>query len=424
MDAALIFDIGKTNKKALVFGCNYQVLWQESKVFDEIQDEDQYPADNINGISAWILSVYENVLHDTRFLIKAVNFSTYGASWLAVDQNGQPLGYLYNYLKPIKSEVESQFLAKYGPLEPLCSETASPWLGHLNSGMQLYSHKYLRPQFYQKASFFLHLPNFFAFLLCQKPCSEITSIGCHTLLWHFDQNNYHSWVVKEKLNDKLAPIAQGNSPLASKNGIQFGTGLHDSSAALVPYLATVPQPFILLSTGTWNICLNPFNNSALTIQDLAQDCLSFYTYQGQPVKASRLFAGHEHGLVVEQMAQKFAVTSSTITATNYATAKQALPESYGWQYLQYMQDLVNRQVLAIELVMTKNVKQLFVDGGFSKNDIFMQLLAQALPNISIFAADLAQASALGAAMAIHRHWNNSKIKQPISLIPYGSTTKL
>jgi glycerol kinase len=52
------------------------------------------------------------------------------------------------------------------------------------------------------------------------------------------------------------------------------------------------------------------------------------------------------------------------------------------------------------------VDQVFVDGGFGHNDIFMQLLAAALPQMKIYAASLAQATALGAAMAIHKDWNS------------------
>src|SRR5205085_1325657 len=76
--------------------------------------------------------------------------------------------------------------------------------------------------------------------------------------------------------------------------IYSGIGLHDSSSALIPYLATESEPFCLLSTGTWGITLNPFNHSPLTTNELAQDCLCYISYQGHPVKASRLFSGHFH----------------------------------------------------------------------------------------------------------------------------------
>lgn len=60
------------------------------------------------------------------------------------------------------------------------------------------------------------------------------------------------------------------------------------------------------------------------------------------------------------------------------------------------------------------VKRLFVDGGFSKNPIYMSLLAAAFPQSEVYAASVAQASALGAALAIHHHWNTQPI--PVEII--------
>jgi sugar (pentulose or hexulose) kinase len=47
------------------------------------------------------------------------------------------------------------------------------------------------------------------------------------------------------------------------------------------------------------------------------------------------------------------------------------------------------------------VKQLLVDGGFSKNEWYMRLLARAFPQVEVFAAEVAQASALGAALMVY-----------------------
>ena len=60
--------------------------------------------------------------------------------------------------------------------------------------------------------------------------------------------------------------------------------------------------FILISTGTWCISLNPFNDTPLTVEELKKDSLCYLGYQGKPVKASRLFAGYQH----EQQTQKLA----------------------------------------------------------------------------------------------------------------------
>ena len=57
------------------------------------------------------------------------------------------------------------------------------------------------------------------------------------------------------------------------------------------------------------------------------------------------------------------------------------------------------------------VTKLFVDGGFGKNEIYMNLLAKAFPEMEVYAASVAQATALGAALAIHEDWNTKKIPQ-------------
>jgi L-fuculokinase len=51
------------------------------------------------------------------------------------------------------------------------------------------------------------------------------------------------------------------------------------------------------------------------------------------------------------------------------------------------------------------VNKIFVDGGFSKNPFYMNMLARAFPGIEVYGAAIAQSTSLGAALAIHRHWN-------------------
>src|SRR4029077_18971858 len=43
----------------------------------------------------------------------------------------------------------------------------------------------------------------------------------------------------------------------------------------------------------------------LTMDELQNDCLSYLTYKGHPMKSSRLFAGHEHTLQVERLSAYF-----------------------------------------------------------------------------------------------------------------------
>jgi L-fuculokinase len=380
--------------------------------------------------------------------LKAVNFSTYGASFVHINAEGKPVAPLYNYLKPFPADLQESFYKQYGGEMTFSIHTASPALGNLNSGLQLYWLKHRRAILFEKIRYSLHLPQYMSYLLTGKTYSDVTSIGCHTALWNFSQNHYHEWLYREGIIDKLAPIFPSNQLIpASLNGrpILSGVGLHDSSAALIPYLANFAAPFVLISTGTWCITLNPFNQSRLVAEELKQDCLSYMEYRAKPVKASRLFAGYEHEQQVKKLAAHFNVAedyyktvafSGEITAKlNGLTAakqsgKQAAQQmlqqsafgirdltgfvSYEEAYHQLMIDIMTQQVVSTNLVMSREVKKIFVDGGFSRNPVYMQLMAMAYPAIEVYAASIAQASAIGAAMAVHSYWTKRPL--PVDLI--------
>lgn len=303
-----IFDVGKTNKKLFLFDQNYKVVYERSARFIETEDEDGDPCENIESLRLSVFDSLRSVFAKKEFDIKAINFSTYGASFVYIDEHGEALTSLYNYLKPYPDELKKKFYSDYGGEEEFSSRTASPVLGSLNSGMQLYRLKYEQPEVFSKIKYALHLPQYLSYLITCKAYSDLTSIGCHTNLWDFKKNNYHEWVSREGIDPLLPPIASYNqvSP-ASFPGSTYsvGAGLHDSSAALIPYLVNFSEPFVLISSGTWCITLNPFNDTPLTQDELAKDCLCYLQYKGLPVKASRLFAGQEHEDAVKRIAAHF-----------------------------------------------------------------------------------------------------------------------
>ena len=436
----LIFDIGKTNKKILLFDEQYQLVYEASKQLEEIVDEDGFPCEDVHALTAWVKEAYEHIQQDNRFDITAVNVSAYGASLVNLNYNNQPFIPLCNYLKPYDEELSKQFYNTYGGEEKITRETASPVLGNLNSGMQLYWLKYKRPEQYAQISYSLHLPQYISFVLCNTLYSDITSIGCHTALWNFKEGDYHEWVYKENINKKLAPIISCTEIAGSINGnLPAGCGLHDSSAALIPYFTSFNEPFILLSTGTWSISINPFNHSLLTTEELRQDCLSFLSYQGDSVKASRLFAGYEHEQQVKRIAAHYNTSTDYYKTILYDASicnklHSVQPEEiekgstamigqspFGKRnlhdfetceeaYHQFILDIIKQQVKSTKLVMDdKPVKKIFVDGGFSKNEVYMNLLAAAFPHIEVYSAKIAQASALGAAISIRKACNDNEL---------------
>lgn len=447
----VVFDVGKTNKKLFLFDENYQIVFEKSARFIETVDEDGFPCENLESLRLSVFDSLSEVFRLKEFSIKAVNFSSYGASFVYVGEDGTPVAPLYNYLKPYPPELSEKFYKKYGGEESFSQQTASPVLGSLNSGLQLYRLKMQKPEIFSKVKYALHLPQYLSFLLTGNYCSDLTSIGCHTAMWDFEQDRYHEWIQREGIALKLPPIVPANKvspPLFPGTSYKIGCGLHDSSAALIPYLVNFSEPFVLISTGTWCISLNPFNRHNLTQDELKKDCLSFLQYKGQPVKASRLFSGNEYEQQVKRIAAHFNVDTirfrnimynpeiikkikkskpqvryeddfkkESVFATRDLTGFKNDTEAYH----QLVLDLVNLQAASTQLVLKDTpVKRIFVDGGFSKNNVFMNLLAAEFNTLEVFAASMAQASAVGAALTIHSAWNNKAVPNDIIQLKYFS----
>jgi sugar (pentulose or hexulose) kinase len=431
-----IFDIGKTNKKLFLYDDDYSIVHETSVHLDEIKDEDGDPCEDIDALTGWILSTFSSLESNNEFDIRAINFSTYGASFVHLGNDGKPATPLYNYLKPYPDDLLKQFYANYGGETEVSKTTASPVLGNLNSGMQLYLLKYRKGASFRSIRVSLHLPQYVSSLFTGAYCSEVTSIGCHTNLWDFTNQSYHRWVSEEGIESKLAPIRHSDSGFEITRDSKLlysGIGLHDSSSALVPYLAYSVEPFVLLSTGTWCISLNPFNNSPLTDTELRQDCLSYLSYKGKPVKASRLFSGHEHEEKCNALMMHFQTTESVYKELSKSGdwKKHKNPKnseelrsiftsddyskfaSFEEGYVSLIEYLVAKQIASTNLIVQPSTTTIYVDGGFSQNYIFMELLSQAYPDKKVYAASVTQASALGAALIINDVWNKKPIPRDL-----------
>lgn len=446
-----IFDVGKTNKKLFLIDENYNIVFERSARFVETLDEDGEPCENLESLQSSVYDSLHQVLQLEEFDIKAVNFSTYGASFVYLDENGEPLTPLYNYLKEYPEELKEKFYQQYGGEEKISLETASPILGSLNSGMQLYRLKHEKPEIFAKVKYALHLPQYLSYLITGKAVADITSIGCHTQLWDFSKGEYHNWVKAEQIEEKFGTFTPADwSSLTNYQGVSFqvGVGLHDSSAALIPYLANFNTPFILISTGTWCISLNPYNQETLTKEELKQDCLCYMHFKGKAVKASRIFAGNEHEKQLKRIAEHFDRAAYLFKHLKFNPGLilklgTKIPENQNVQtefsevsafgarnldlfqtaeeaYHQLLIDLVKQQVYSTKLILNEGVRRIFVDGGFGKNAIYMHLLATSLPDIEVYASSVSQATAIGTALAINSAWNSNPAPTDMIHLKYYS----
>lgn len=426
-----IFDIGKTNKKFLLFDSGLRLVHQEEVKFDEITDDDGFPCDDIGKIESWMHNCISAVINSAIYDIRALNFTTYGASLVYLNKQGNRLTPVYNYLKPMPEGVMEEFYAAWGDVEEFSRKTASPALGMLNSGLQMLWLKKKKPEIHALVSEVLHLPQYLSYCFTRKITSEYTSIGCHTALWDYDNRHYHSWIAHEGF---VLPEPNTNSTVfdveIGGKTIKTGIGIHDSSSSLVPYFKGIHEHFMLISTGTWCIFMNPFNKEALTTDQLRRDSLCYMSIQQQQVKSSRLFLGHIHDVNVERLNSHFGAGREfykTVRTTGEKISRllnrsseriffrQGVPSDYidttvdlsrfltfDEAYHRLTYDLVDLGMGSLSLIIPADDQSrvVCVSGGFARNEIFVRLLASRLPDKKVYTSEVDNATALGAAMVV------------------------
>ena len=336
-------------------------------------------------------------------------------------------------------DLMTSFYKNYGPELEFETKTGSLKSGMLNSGLQLYWLKHTQPEVFKKIKYSLHLPQYLSYIFTGIPLSEYTSIGCHTGLWDYTKNDYHRWVYKEAINKILPPIVSTETSInMNYNGkrIKIGVGIHDSSSALIPYIRVSKKPFVLVSTGTWSVSLNPYSESSLTNDDIKKDTINYMRINGKAVKSAKLLLGNEYKHQVTELSKYFGVSyeqHKSVKFNNDTFHKLSknfkycfcwkdlsdidMPEettishtTYEEAYHQLMIELVKLQVKSIASVKGNDstIKRLFVDGGFSDNDVFIKLLSHYLRDMKLRSTSSSLGSALGAAIVIADRTLNSK----------------
>ncbi|MBU1822849.1 MAG: carbohydrate kinase [Bacteroidetes bacterium] len=432
MKVTAVFDIGRTNKKYILFDESYRVVREIRDVLPETVDEDGFPTEDIDLLTSWVQKHWEDLKNNQEFELQAVNVSGYGASLVHLDGFDKPVTPLYSYLKPFPEKLAKEFYGHYGDPMRIALQTGSPPMGFLNSGLQLYWIKKTKPEVYNQIKTTLHLPQYILFLLTGRKVSDFTSIGCHTALWSLEMMDYHEWVKEEEIQKKMASLLAASSFIYRYNDhvIQSGFGVHDSSAALIPYRMAFKKPFVLLSTGTWCVNFNPFATHPLTSDQLERDCLHFMTPEGSGVKASRVFMGREHDYQVTRINEYFGLDPEAYRDIKFdpkELEKDAPPfypacmegngpfpepQPSAWQisafatpeaaYHHLLKGLTDIVAISLQLIGAEEVPTLFIDGGFAKNHIFTQLLARKFPNHEVYTTLLPYAAALGAALHVTR----------------------
>ncbi|HOY13800.1 MAG TPA: FGGY family carbohydrate kinase [Saprospiraceae bacterium] len=410
----LIFDIGKTNKKWFVFNQSFEVIARDSIIFAEGKDDDGDPCEDLQSLTEWVLLTANKLIADDDHNISKINFSAYGASVVHLNENQEVCAPLYNYLKKpteVNEDSFKEYLSQYPEIE---KQTGAAISGMLNTGFQLYWLKMQKADVFKSFRKTVHLPQYFSFLFTGETINELTSLGCHTTLWDFKNQQLHKWLSDDNLISLMPALSSKNSYseiTIQGRKIQVGNGIHDSSAALVPYKTGISSPFILLSSGTWSISLNPFAQEDISQNDIDQELIYYLQPDGKKVRATRLYYGkiyeeevariqiseEEIRKIPEEVVDYYFKLKNSSNADIQINAKQRA-------YLGMVVQIAMAHLQSLQLAKGEShIEEVYVDGGFAKNDLFLRFLATMLFPIQVFKAENPMGSALGAAIMMDQN---------------------
>jgi sugar (pentulose or hexulose) kinase len=415
-----VLDVGKTNIKVIAFDADGQILSERRQSTVPAPPSGSVRYASLDTERDW--RFFADALRELaqRHRIETISISAHGAAGALVNDAGLAL-------PPIDYDDDelNRDAADYEALRPPFCETLSPNLPRgMNLGRQILHSFRHYPAEAAKVTAFLAWPQYWAWRLSGIMATEFTAMGSHTDLWRPYEGGLSSMVDKlgwrrlfpplRKAWETLGPIRPEIAALTGLDrSVKVLCGAHDSNASLVPHLMSRPDPFTVISTGTWVIIFAVGSKASL---DPAADMLANVNVRGEPVPCARFMGGREFAVLagdappdVEQADIAAVVASGALALPAFSDQGGPFAGRKGRIEGELPDRRAARAALATlySALMTDHLvgrlagaSPLIVDGGFAGTPAFATLLAALKPGRTVFIASAAGAAA-GAAMLAH-----------------------
>lgn len=446
-----VLDIGKTNKKIVIYNDNLKQLDSVYCSIPTIRDE-ELEVENVDEIERWF---YKNLkIFSKQYNIKSVSISTHGATCVCIDNKGELSVPVVAYTNEVSDKFHKEFYELVGTPDLLQEETGTAQVKPLiNLAKLIFFIQKRFPADYKRTKNILMYPGYFGYKLTGKFSADYTYTGCHTYLW--DYKNWKWSDVTEKLDIKSKLPTDVKNPgeilgtitedMALLTGLSEDTvvtvGIHDSNSSLIPYLINGDDNFILNSTGTWCVVMHPtkeysfdkdeigktvfYNISAE--QDLIKTAifmggLEFETYMTilkeihkrvdypdfDPQLIQLVIDGNSNYIIpgIMKGAGQFPDTApmviedkriysiDDITSINYPD----FFKNYEYAYAVLNLSLAIQTKVSIDRVKATVGTPIYIEGGFRNNDVYMKILASMYKDNPIYTTNISEATSFGAAL--------------------------
>jgi len=448
--AIAVFDVGKTNKKLLIYDHDLTLLDSSSEQFDAVESGGLF-VESTDEAFAWLQGALAQAAkhHD----IGCISVAAHGAACACLDASGEPVLPVFSYTSDPGEEFHREFYAEFSDPKTLQRQTFTPDMPGLSSMAKTLSLiKTRHPKEFQKIKTILPLPQYYGFLMTGVAGLENTYPANHTYLWDFGKNDWSDVARKlgvaglfptpvKKPWDVLGTISPDFSKRTGLSpDVIVSLGIHDSNAALLPYLIATEDDFVLNSTGSVCVAMHPAESIGLTDDELGKMVFYNLSAYGCPVKTAIFVAGMEFdtymGLIIQAAGQKefpgigdapveevlagrslFILPSMVPVGMFPESPARVVEEGKVYPFGNLFTGEVPRffsdfdtayTVLSVGLALQTKVAldrvglidgmPLFVEGGFRKNEVYTAVLAALYPKSNLSLTNMEEATAFGTAL--------------------------
>ena len=196
----LVFDIGKTNIKAILFDFQGKIINEKIQNHKFTSKLNKLKIIQVDKIFELIIKIINRI--SNNFVINKVIFTSHACtSVININESKNIHLPVLDYENVFNKNFEYKYF-KYQKCD--FSETLTPKLSTglvLSKTIYYYINK-MKKNFSSVESIIFY-PQYFAWRLSGIKSSEITYVGCHSDLWSFKKESFSTFVFKNKLQKKI-----------------------------------------------------------------------------------------------------------------------------------------------------------------------------------------------------------------------------
>ena len=450
--AIAVIDIGMTNKKVAIYDDALRHLDTRYLVFEPVI---------INGLPCHDLDAMEEYFTAEikalaeKYPVKAISVSTHGATFVCVGENGKAAVPCVYYTHEPGDVFHERFYQTFGQKTELQARTGTPaFRALINPAKGIF---FAQEQFadrFKNVTLVLPYPQYWGYRFTGKTGIESTYMGNHTYLWDQIENRFSEVARNLGIAEKLPPASESgglhkswdvlgtiSGEFAANTNLPKDTivtmGIHDSNSSLLPHFVKKGERgFILNSTGTWCVIMNPVEKYGFSGDELGKVVFFNISAFGTPIKTAIFLGGMEfetwseliqkqHGrsdnppwneqlyrrilnerraFLLPELTQGSGQFPSSkarvsIDGKNYFYSKTCGTfADYETSFALLRVSLVMQTLTALDRAGIQNGFDICTEGGFRKDESYSRLLSSYYPENKVFLTDINEASALGAAM--------------------------